>query len=214
MSIDVIEVLKDIVFVKHPASEDWFCGLTVVRGTEEIGIVDSGFADTPGTYLFPYLESQGLSPQTITMLYNTHGDGDHVQGNMAIKEACDTKVACHELEADSIAGVDLRLSDGDTIRLGDRTFIVVHCPGHRPGNSCLFDETDGLLISGDTIVGTRKELIRMGPEPYIASLKKIADLKPTTIVMSHPFQPAGTNVLDGDAIATILEASIRVAEEL
>lgn len=43
------------------------------------------------------------------------------------------------------------LDEGDTIDLGDRTFRVLHLPGHSPGCIGLHDEADGLLFSGDAI---------------------------------------------------------------
>lgn len=43
------------------------------------------------------------------------------------------------------------LSEGDVIDLGDRRFTVLHLPGHSPGSMALFDEADGLFLSGDAI---------------------------------------------------------------
>lgn len=43
------------------------------------------------------------------------------------------------------------LDDGDVIDLGNRTFRVLHLPGHSPGSIGLFDEMDGTLFSGDAI---------------------------------------------------------------
>ena len=43
------------------------------------------------------------------------------------------------------------LEDGDRIDLGDRTFTVLHLPGHSPGGIGLLDERDGLFLTGDAI---------------------------------------------------------------
>ncbi len=43
------------------------------------------------------------------------------------------------------------LTEGDRIDLGDRSFTVLHLPGHSPGGIGLLDELDGLLLSGDAI---------------------------------------------------------------
>jgi glyoxylase-like metal-dependent hydrolase (beta-lactamase superfamily II) len=43
------------------------------------------------------------------------------------------------------------LSEGDRIDLGDRSFTVLHLPGHSPGGIGLLDERDGLFLSGDAI---------------------------------------------------------------
>ncbi|HMS94306.1 MAG TPA: MBL fold metallo-hydrolase [Tabrizicola sp.] len=43
------------------------------------------------------------------------------------------------------------LAEGDRIELGDRSFLVLHLPGHSPGGIGLLDESDGLFLSGDAI---------------------------------------------------------------
>ncbi|MBL7500583.1 MBL fold metallo-hydrolase [Frankia sp. CNm7] len=44
------------------------------------------------------------------------------------------------------------LADGDVIDLGGRALRVLHSPGHSPDSLCLFDERDGLLFVGDTLI--------------------------------------------------------------
>ena len=209
-----IKIEDDIYFVAEVTRPQWFIGMTVLIGKENLGIVDTGFENTPEEYLLPFLKEIGRDPMEITAIYNTHGDGDHVQGNDAIRKLCNAKITCFEGEAQAIGNADLTLAEGESIELGDRTFTVIHVPGHREGNSCLFDKEASLLIAGDTIVGTRSELIRIGKEPYIASLKKILALSPETVVMSHPFEPAGKNVLRGGEISEMIDASIKIAENV
>ncbi len=43
------------------------------------------------------------------------------------------------------------LHDGDIIDLGDRHFDVIHTPGHSPGGIMLFEQSTGILFSGDTV---------------------------------------------------------------
>ncbi len=113
-----------------------------------------------------------------------------------------------------VDAVDERFQDGDTLELGDRTFTVIHTPGHRPGNICLYDSTDKLLLTGDTVCGERKDLIRMGKEPQIASLNKLSQLSIDTMVMAHPFQPVGKTVLNGAEAQKMISDSIAIAEQL
>ncbi|KQC38068.1 hydrolase glyoxylase [Frankia sp. ACN1ag] len=44
------------------------------------------------------------------------------------------------------------LVDGERLDLGGRELTVLHTPGHSPDSLCLFDERDGLLFAGDTLV--------------------------------------------------------------
>ncbi|WP_235489634.1 DUF3225 domain-containing protein, partial [Frankia sp. AvcI1] len=44
------------------------------------------------------------------------------------------------------------LADGERIDLGGRELTVLHTPGHSPDSLCLFDERDGQLFAGDTLI--------------------------------------------------------------
>lgn len=43
------------------------------------------------------------------------------------------------------------LDDGDLVDLGDRVFEVLHLPGHSPGSVGLWEESTGILFSGDAV---------------------------------------------------------------
>lgn len=43
------------------------------------------------------------------------------------------------------------LSEGDVVDLGDRTFEVLHLPGHSPGSIGLWEKESGTLFSGDAL---------------------------------------------------------------
>lgn len=49
------------------------------------------------------------------------------------------------------APLTLALAEGDRIDLGDRSFTVLHLPGHSPDSIGLLDERDGTFFSGDAI---------------------------------------------------------------
>lgn len=49
------------------------------------------------------------------------------------------------------APLTMPVGEGDTIDLGDRSFSVLHLPGHAPDQIALLDEADGLFFSGDAI---------------------------------------------------------------
>lgn len=43
------------------------------------------------------------------------------------------------------------LADGDVVDLGDRTFEVIHTPGHSPGGIALWEAATATLFSGDIV---------------------------------------------------------------
>ncbi len=211
---EVERVADDLYFIKQPIREGWFGGVLIVLGTATIGLVDTGFENTPEDYIFPFLAELERQPEDIKNVVNTHRDRDHVEGNTVIKEQTGATIAIHELEAVAVETADVTLKDGDVVTLGDRRFTVIHTPGHRPGNICLYDQQQKTLITGDTVCGDRTDLIRMEKHLYIRSLKKLVDLDVEVLVMSHPFQPLGKNVLVGKEPKEMIQASIAIAENV
>ncbi len=122
-------------------------------------LVDTG-AGLNKDYLFSKIRENGVEPDDIEMVVNTHCHFDHIGGNYFFPNA---KIAIHRLDAISIRNkdtlgtsmsvfenegncrVDIELEDGDKIA----DFEVIHTPGHTKGGICLWDGEN--LISGDTI---------------------------------------------------------------
>ena len=203
-------VKEDLYLVRQEMRPGWTCNVVLVFGEEEIGVVDSGFENTPGDFVFPLIEERGRRIDEVSTIVNTHRDGDHIRGNAVLKEGTGAPIIIHELEMEAVPTADARL--GDSVALGDRTFKVIHTPGHRPGAVCLYDEGGRLLLTGDSVCGTRENLIRMDKHIYIDSLQKLLDLDVETMIMSHPFDPMGKDILRGDEPRQMIEASIEIAQ--
>jgi glyoxylase-like metal-dependent hydrolase (beta-lactamase superfamily II) len=79
------------------------------------------------------------------------------------------------------------LADGDVIDLGDRAFTVVHLPGHTPGSSILFDETNGVLFTGDVLYDGEllDELPESSIESYVASMQRLLELDASVAFPGH-----------------------------
>ena len=76
------------------------------------------------------------------------------------------------------------LAEGDRIDLGNRTFTVLHTPGHTPGSACLFDERDGTLFSGDACY-VDAPMDWDDDAVMDASLRRLADLAPRIVHAGH-----------------------------
>jgi glyoxylase-like metal-dependent hydrolase (beta-lactamase superfamily II) len=211
---NVEQVAEDLYVVRQDMRPGWFCSVLVFFGEKNIGIVDTGYENTPEDLVLPLIRERGREPGEVDLVVNTHRDGDHVGGNAALKEKTGARIAIHSLEAEAVPSADMTVEDGDTLRLGDRSFKVIHTPGHRPGAICLLDESHGLLVTGDSVCGERENLIRMDKAIYIESLRRLRETEADTMMMSHPFMPAGKDILNGSEIPEMIEASIRVAESL
>jgi glyoxylase-like metal-dependent hydrolase (beta-lactamase superfamily II) len=212
--VDFERAANDLYFIKQATRPGWFFGVSAILGANDIGLIDTGFENTPEEHIFPLLYELRRDPKGITQVVNTHRDGDHVRGNSVVKAMTGAPIAIHELDAASLATVDLNLTHNDSIQLGDRIFQVLHTPGHRPGSICLYDMDHQRLISGDSVCGDRRDLIRMDKQLYICSLQQLLTLDLRLLIMSHRFQPLGKSILTGDEPKTMIRASIAIAENL
>ena len=210
----VEKVSEDLYIIRQDMRPGWYYSVIVFFGEDRIGVVDTGFENTPADYVFPLIIEKNRELEEVDLVVNTHRDGDHIRGNEALKEKTGAIIAVHKLEDDAVPSAEKILEDGDMVTLGDREFTVLHTPGHRPGAICLYDDKEKLLITGDSVCGTREDLIRMNKEIYIDSLKMLLEIEADTMIMSHPFMPAGKNILHGTEIKEMIEASIKIAENL
>jgi glyoxylase-like metal-dependent hydrolase (beta-lactamase superfamily II) len=205
-------VVDDIFVVRQEMRPGWTCNVVLVFGEDKIGVVDTGFENTPEDFVFPLIKEQGRRLDEVSIIVNTHRDGDHIRGNTVLKEETGAPIAIHELEMDAVPTSDTKLEANVT--LGDRSFQVIHTPGHRPGAVCLYDEFSKILLTGDSVCGTREDLIRMDYNIYINSLKKLLELDVALMIMSHPFAPPVKDILRGDEAKNMIESSLKIAMNL
>lgn len=93
--------------------------------------------------------------------------------------------------------VDLRLSDGEKIQMGNYEATIISTPGHTRGSICLYLEKEGILFSGDHILGhiTPNAFVmlesgmdiprRMSQVEFYDSLQKIESLAPRIVYTAH-----------------------------
>jgi glyoxylase-like metal-dependent hydrolase (beta-lactamase superfamily II) len=94
------------------------------------------------------------------------------------------------------APLDRLLEEGDVIELGDRSFTVLHLPGHSPGSIGLFDCHDGTLFSGDAIhcgllVDDMPDSDRTA---YCATMRRLIDLPVSIAHGGHADSIDGTRM--------------------
>ena len=83
---------------------------------------------------------------------HSHAHGDHVAGDGQFTDRPHTRVVGHS--ADDVAaffGIDNWPHGRARLDLGGRMIEVIPTPGHHPSAVALYDETTGLLLTGDTV---------------------------------------------------------------
>jgi glyoxylase-like metal-dependent hydrolase (beta-lactamase superfamily II) len=79
------------------------------------------------------------------------------------------------------------LVEGDTVDLGNRSFSVLHLPGHSPGSIALLDEHNGDFFSADAIYdeGLVDDIPGADIETYLKTMQRLADLDVGTVYSGH-----------------------------
>ena len=79
------------------------------------------------------------------------------------------------------------LEAGDVIDLGDRVFEVLHVPGHSPGSIALWEQSTGVLFSGDTVYDGPlvADAYHANRAHYQDSMQRLAKLPVNTVHGGH-----------------------------
>ena len=174
--------------------------------TKETMVVDPGAEPEKIIEMLDVLEAK------VKYIYLTHCHGDHIGAVNALKKAKGGKVVIHRIDAEGLKDdkislttylgiyeqfeADARLDDGDLLHLGNLELKVIHTPGHTAGGTSLYCESEGFVITGDTLFrGTwgRTDLVT-------GSLEQIMD----SIVNKLLVLPDNTLVYPGHGRATMI----------
>jgi len=79
------------------------------------------------------------------------------------------------------------LHDGELLDLGDRTFEVLHLPGHSPGSIGLWESQTGILFSGDALYDgpLLYDLPGSSVEAYVPTLERLLELPVSVVHAGH-----------------------------
>jgi glyoxylase-like metal-dependent hydrolase (beta-lactamase superfamily II) len=123
----------------------------------------------------------GVGKWPVEQVVLTHEHYDHSAFLPGIREAFHPKVFAF---SPVLRGVDCVLRDGDTVKMGDRDFEVIHMPGHSSDSICLYDQVDGVLFAGDSplVIASPDGTYEAG---FLAALEKICERDVQRIYFGH-----------------------------
>jgi hydroxyacylglutathione hydrolase len=161
-----------IEIVPVPAFTDNYIWLVHDEASGETAVVDPGDAG-------PALAEAKRRGWRITQVWNTHKHWDHVNGNLAVKDATGARISGPAGEP--TPGCDVALGEGDEIRIGDHVGRVIATPGHTLGHVALVLEDDRAAFVGDTLFAMGCGRPFEGtPQQMYDSLQRIAALPDDT----------------------------------
>lgn len=140
----------------------------------------------------PVLDVLDQKGWQLTTILNTHHHGDHVGGNLELKQKTGCTVIAALSDQHRIPGFDRGVVEGDVITLGKHSARVVSTPGHTSGHVVYHFADDNTLFCGDTlfVMGCGR-LFEGTAEQMWHSLQKLKALPASTqIYCAHEYTQA------------------------
>lgn len=182
-----VEELELIVITHQHMDHLGLLEILVRRSGAEVAALD-----LLGSYLEDFSASAAADDAYAQSIMRRHGVPDDLATVLA-------SVGAAFRAFGSAAHVDRGLRDGDELRLRERTFQIMHRPGHSPSDTIFWDAERSILIAGDHLLasissnplisrplGDEQEAV----EPrallsYIASMKATRELPAELVLPGH-----------------------------
>jgi hydroxyacylglutathione hydrolase len=134
--------MTTMLFSQIQANGDNFSYLIADPETAEAAVIDSSYN---ANELIRTIKAKNLQ---LRYVISTHGHSDHTEGNSTLKNAFKTaKTVAHNQTRHQ---ADIKVDEGDKLKIGQIAIQVIYTPGHTPDGICLLID-DHKLLTGDTL---------------------------------------------------------------
>ncbi|XP_076648547.1 endoribonuclease LACTB2 [Halictus rubicundus] len=178
----------------------------VGTGSKRI-LIDTGETETANEYIKALSQVLREEQAVIEHVVITHWHHDHIGGANAVENMLNTlnppvRSTIWKLprssedkgpSKDEKATNWQPLKDKQIMEVEGAKLLIEHTPGHSTDHASLFLQDEGVLFSGDCILGERTAIFE-DLYTYMQSLKKISAMKPQQIYPGH-----GSVILDAEA---------------
>jgi len=150
------------------------------------------------------MREDGIEPEDIGIIANTHLHGDHCEANEAFQELSGARIIFHLVQKQyydvtvvetagffGLSAVNVREDgclDDNRLSVGGMEFELIHSPGHSPDSICFYCEKDKVLLCGDVIfqgnIG-RVDLPGGSAEELIRTIEKLSQLDIEYVLPGH-----------------------------
>lgn len=195
----------------------------LVTGSRPV-LIDTGFGSDAEETL-RLVAYQGLGPESLTAVLNTHHHSDHVGGNGTFTRVTGAPIFAHPLEGRLVNRRDIRacraewldqpvepyqvdgfLSEGDRVDLGDGELQVLHTPGHSSGQICFYEPSERVLVCGDVLLDSEVSwinLVNEGSSPVEEAIASLERLMRMDIAVAYPGHGTAVTHVDESCRRTI-----------
>ena len=164
--------------VTVPCLSDNYAYLAHDKATGETAVVDVPAAA-------PIAEALALRGWRLSHVLLTHHHWDHVDGLAALLADHPAQVIGAKADAHRLPPLDIALSEGDSIAIGEDTGTVIDVSGHTLGHIAFYFPASAVVFTADSLMAMGcGRLFEGSPDLMYQSLRKLAALPPETLVCS------------------------------
>ncbi len=120
---------------------DNFSYVIANKQTKEAAVIDSSYNAEEITRT---IKNGGF---VLKYIISTHGHSDHTAGNSELQAVFRSKLVAH---IKSLTTSDIKVNDGDILKVGTVQMAIIYTPGHTQDSICLLVDNEKLL-TGDTL---------------------------------------------------------------